>query len=52
MARELPKLAPVECRKRAEDAAEGSDASRSVMWSLLAIAGELADIRRDLRQRR
>lgn len=40
---------PLECRQRAE--AARSD-SRAVVWALLAIAGELADIRRAQAKRR
>lgn len=59
MRTELPKLSPVECRRRAEERAQpdadGWAASRvpeATMWALLAIAGELAELRRELRQRR
>jgi hypothetical protein len=52
MPTELPKLSPVECRRRAEDCADRSDVTRSVMWSLLALTGEVAELRRELRQRR
>lgn len=41
-----------EYRRRADEAAERSDVTRSVMWSLLAVAGELAEIRRELKRTR
>lgn len=43
-------IEPLECRKRAEDGS-GNDGERLV-WAALAIAGELAEIRRELRKRR
>jgi len=52
MPTELPKLSPVEYRRRAEDAAERSDRETSVMWSLLAIASDLAEIRHEMKRRR
>ncbi|MEU5950327.1 hypothetical protein ABZ793_32955 [Micromonospora sp. NPDC047465] len=48
--REVP--SPGECRRLATDAAAANHVSRSVIWALLAIAGELAEIRRELRRSR
>lgn len=42
---------PLECRQNAERSLPGNQAGASV-WALLAIAGELAEIRRELRKRR
>jgi len=43
---------PAECRRRAEDLARTADGTqeltRAVAWALLAIAGELRTIRRQL----
>ncbi|GAA2985304.1 hypothetical protein [Streptomyces fulvorobeus] len=41
---------PLECRQRAEDTAL-PDTDR-LLWAVLAVAGELADIRRALAKRR
>lgn len=41
---------PVDCRRRAEDGSRGE--TERVVWALLAIAGELAEIRRELKRRR
>jgi hypothetical protein len=49
---ELPELSPAECRRRAEQAASRSQVAESVMWALLAISGDLAGLRRELRQGR
>lgn len=43
-------LEPVVCRLMAEDPGRG-DTDRAV-WALLAVAGELAEIRRELKRRR
>ncbi|MEV2236700.1 hypothetical protein [Micromonospora sp. NPDC049891] len=48
--REMP--AASECRRLASDCAAADNVARSVMWSLLAIAGDLAELRRDLRRAR
>jgi hypothetical protein len=55
MADETPARAPLpteplECRQRAEDSTlPGAD---RLLWAVLAVAGELADIRRGLEKRR
>jgi hypothetical protein len=49
---ELPELSPVECRRRAEQAAARSQVGESVMWGLLALAGEVAEVRRELKKAR
>lgn len=43
---------PGDCRRRATEAAERSDVTRSAMWSLLGILGELVEIRRELKRGR
>lgn len=43
---------PVDYRRRALECADRSDVTRSVMWSLLAVAQELAEIRRELKRRK
>lgn len=43
--------APLECRQNAERSLPGNTAGACV-WALLAIAGELAEIRRELRRAR
>lgn len=55
MADETPQRAPLpteplECRQRAEDA--DRPGPERLLWAVLAVAGELADIRRALAKRR
>jgi hypothetical protein len=45
-ARELP-TEPLECRQNAEAALRDEAPSTAMTWALLAIAGELADLRRE-----
>ncbi|MFH8805479.1 hypothetical protein ACH4F6_39060 [Streptomyces sp. NPDC017936] len=49
----LPRLEPQEYRVRAEEALGGSDSNTpwAIAWALLAVAGELHEIRRQLRKR-
>lgn len=51
-----PPTEPAECRRAAENhlahISLGSGAGAAIAWALLAIAGELAAIRRDLHKRR
>ncbi|MFE2017594.1 hypothetical protein ACFW9O_05990 [Streptomyces sp. NPDC059499] len=51
----LPEIAPNEARRRAEDCLGlgdiDTDVVAAVAWGLLAVAGELAVIRRDMRKR-
>lgn len=42
----------LECRQIAERALNDRDPMEAIAWALLAIAGELAEIRRELRKRR
>lgn len=48
-----PQAEPQECRVRAEAALDldGADVLRAIAWGLLAVAGELHEIRRLLRKR-
>lgn len=52
----LPQYEPQECRRRAEDllgpGETDADAPRAVAFALLAVAGELHEIRRLLSRRR
>lgn len=51
----LPQTEPHECRRNAEDflGLDGIDVDipRAIAWGLLAVAGELAQIRRGMRGR-
>jgi hypothetical protein len=49
---ELP-AEPLQCRKTAEANLEEPDSAplRAVAWALLAVAGELAEVRRELKRR-
>lgn len=50
---ELPQHEPQECRRRAEDCLTiDDDAPRAVAWALLAIAGELHEVRRSMVRKR
>lgn len=43
---------PAECRRRAESAlCDYSDPARAGVWALLAVAGELREVRRQLDKR-
>lgn len=50
-----PEVEPQECRRRAEQCLEddvsGVDVPRAIGWALLAIAGELHEICKQLRRR-
>lgn len=52
----LPQTEPPDCRCQAEDflglGDVDVDVPRALAWALLAVAGELAAIRRDLHKRR
>lgn len=43
---------PGQCRQKAAEAAERSDVTRSVMWSLLGILGQLVEIEREMKRGR
>lgn len=45
-------VSPPECRRRAARHAELHDLPAAGIWALLAIAGELAELRRELRRSR
>lgn len=51
----LPQAEPHECRRRAEDflglGDVDVDVPRAIAWGLLAVAGELAEIRKQIRKR-
>lgn len=51
----LPQVEPRECRRRAEQCLEndvsGVDVPRAIGWALLAVAGELHEINRQMRRR-
>ncbi|MGW3936442.1 hypothetical protein [Streptomyces phaeochromogenes] len=49
----LPETEPHQCRRTAEDLLNLSDADvpRAIAWGILAVAGELAQIRRDVHRR-
>lgn len=49
---EAERLTPRECRRRAAEAAEHEEHAASLAWSMLAISGDLVELRRELRSGR